>query len=89
MYIISTPKVIQSLSPCSVPTGTLYGERIPGMYTHRGLLYIIQSDLVYPDSLAPIKTCSDCETCGLLTQCKEKLIDEVTRNCVRIVRHTD
>ena len=27
-----------------------------------------QSDLVYPNSLVPIKMCSDCETCGLLNK---------------------
>ena len=30
----------------------------------------LQSDLVYPNSLAPIKMCSDCETCRLLNHCK-------------------
>ena len=30
----------------------------------------LQSDLVYPNSLVPIKMCSDCETCGLLNHCK-------------------
>ena len=30
----------------------------------------VQSDLVYPNSLAPIKMCSDCETCGLLNHRK-------------------
>ena len=50
----------------------------------------MQSDLVYPfNSLVPIKMCLDCETCGLLNHCKWKMIEEVTRNCVRIVRHTD
>ena len=29
-----------------------------------------RSDLVYPKSLVPIKMCSDCETCGLLNNCK-------------------
>ena len=33
------------------------------------LLYI-ESDLVYPNSLMPIKMCSDCETCGLLNHCE-------------------
>ena len=33
--------------------------------------------------------CSDCETCGLLNHCKHKIIEEVTRNYVRVVRHTD
>ena len=41
------------------------------------------------NSLVPIKMCSDCETCGLLNHCKWKMIEEVTRKCVRIVRHTD
>ena len=49
----------------------------------------IQSDLVYPNSMVPIKMCSDCETCGLLNHCKYKIIEEVTRKCVRIVRHVD
>ena len=35
-----------------------------------------------------IKMCSDCESCGLLNHCKQKMIEEVTRKCVRIVRHT-
>ena len=33
--------------------------------------------------------CSDCETCRLLNHCKEKMIEEVTRKCVRIVKHAD
>ena len=45
------------------------------------------SDLVYPNSLAPIKMCSDCETFGLLNHCKQKMTEEVTRKCVWIVRH--
>ena len=49
----------------------------------------IQSDLVYPNRLVPIKICSDCETCVLLNQCTQKMIEEVTRKCVRIVRHAD
>ena len=31
--------------------------------------------------------CSDCETCGLLNHCTLKMIEDVTRKCVRIVRH--
>ena len=49
----------------------------------------IQSELVYPNSLVPIKICSDYETCGLLNYCKYKRIEEVTRRCVRIARDTD
>ena len=30
----------------------------------------IETGLVYPNSLLPIKMCSDCETCGLLNDCK-------------------
>ena len=30
----------------------------------------VQSILVYPNNLVPIKMCSDCETCGLLNHCK-------------------
>ena len=37
-------------------------------------IYHIQSDLVYPNSLVPIKMCSDCQTCGLLNHCKQKMI---------------
>ena len=37
----------------------------------------------------PIKMCSDRETCGLLNHCKYKMMEEVSRKCVRIVRHTD
>ena len=47
----------------------------------------LHSHLIYPNSLVPIKMCLDCETCGLLNHCK--MIEEVTRKCVRIVRHTD
>ena len=49
----------------------------------------IQSDLVYPNSMKPIKMCSNCWTCGLLNHCKQKTIEEVTRKYVRIVGHTD
>ena len=32
---------------------------------------------------------SDCETCGLLNHCKQKMIESrFTRKCVRVVRHT-
>ena len=50
---------------------------------------VILSDLVYPSSLVPFKMCSDYETCGVLNHCKGKMIEKVTRNCVRIVRHPD
>ena len=40
------------------------------MTIHERLRYHIQSDLVYPNNLVPIKMCSDCETCGLLNHCK-------------------
>ena len=43
-------------------------------------------DLVYPN-LVTIKRRSGCGTCGLLNLSKSKMIEEVTRNCVRIVRH--
>ena len=49
----------------------------------------IQSDLVYPNSFVPIQMCSDCKIYGLLNHCKWKMIEEVTRKCIRIVRHTD
>ena len=49
----------------------------------------IQADLGHPNSLVPIKMCSDYGTCGLLNHCKYKIIEEVTRKCVRIVRHGD
>ena len=49
----------------------------------------VQSDLVYPNSLVPIKMCSEYETYGLMNHCKEKMIEQVTRNCVQIVRYTD
>ena len=39
-----------------------------------------QSDLVYPNSLVPIKMCSDCETCGLL----RKTIRATGQNGVRM-----
>ena len=45
------------------------------------VLFKEQSDLVYPNSLVPIKMCSDCETCGLLNHCEYKTIKEVTRKC--------
>ena len=36
----------------------------------------------------PLK-CSDCETRGLLNHCIQKMIKDVTRNSVRIVRNTE
>ena len=50
---------------------------------------VVQSDLVYPNSLVPIKMCSNCEAFGLLNHCKQKMLEEVSRKCVRIVRHMD
>ena len=59
------------------------------LYSVNNVISIIQSDLVYPISLVSIKMFTDCETCGLLNHYKQKMILEVTRNCVRIVRDTD
>ena len=43
------------------------------------LINDVQSDLVYPNSLVPIKMISVSETCGLLNHYKLKMVEEVTR----------
>ena len=47
-------------------------ERIGNTSGRKGgcLPFDIQSDLVYLNSVVPIKMCSDCETCGLLKHFK-------------------
>ena len=58
-------------------------------YLGVGIIIRVQSDLVYPNNLVPIKMCSHCETCGLLKHCKWKMIEANIKQCVRIVMHTD
>ena len=48
------------------------------------IICMVQAELVYPNSLVPVIMCSDCGTCGLMNHCKYKMIEEVTRKCVRI-----
>ena len=43
----------------------------------------VQSDLIYPNTLVPTKTCSDCNACGLLNHCKihRRGYQEVCSDC--------
>ena len=66
----------------------------PGIWPYLGggedspskILTVLQSDLIYPNSLVPIKMCSDCETCGLLNHTRGY---QDLCSTTRIVRHTD
>ena len=62
------------MSSARTANGSRYDEE------GRAALGIIPSDLVYPNSLVPIKMGSDRETCELLNYCKYKNIAVKTRS---------